>query len=370
MEKSMNEFTYWHLVIEGNAYEVGKAQGEYLKRYKPEAIPFFTEGNDFIRPVSAVQIEATMRLIDRYCPHLNEEIKGFADSLGILPEKVIYYSFSNVNKGQCSHFAILPGRTENKHFYVGRSYEWNTDDDLTLMTIKENGLYANMGFSLLLFGRFDGMNEHGFCVTMSNAVPCIIPEEEGFRFWVVIRILLEKCKTVDEAIIMLDELPLSAYCNLILADSLNNAVLAEINHKTKSYKRISPETDETFLCSTNHYSLPEMQVYVKNKMQHSMDRYLAMERKLQGDTMLNKEDLRNILSKHMPEGLACHYYNEGLGTLWSILYDITDKKATLCFGSPVVNKWYTIDLNTPSGAYCFSAKLPFENPDPKIWAQL
>lgn len=364
------EFLYRHLAAQGTSYEIGKKEGEFIKKYYPEQIHFLTNGNDFIKPLSRLQIEKTIKLFDKYCPYLNEEIRGFADSIGVEHERVIYYSFSNVCSGSCGQFAVLPNMTENNHFYVGRSYEWDTGDDLRLITTKADGLNANMGFSLLLFGRYDGINEHGLCVTMTNGVPLKQSEEEGFKFWAVIRILLDKCKTVDEAVELINELPISSYCILCIADKNNNAVLAEINNSTKKYRKISMTTEDSYICSTNHYTLDEMQRFVKNKMVHSVERIDAIKRSLDKDRKLEKSELKNLLSTHIPDGLACHYYEEGLGTLWSILYDITSVKAEICFGSPVLNNWYTFGLDCEPGVTEYKAKLPFEKADPRMWMRV
>ncbi|MDF2674381.1 MAG: hypothetical protein K0R09_2649, partial [Clostridiales bacterium] len=208
MEGNTKELVYRHLVAEGTPYEIGRIEGEFIKKYHQYDLDLYTKGSGFIKPASEAHVEKTMKLFDRYCPYINEEINGFSDSIGVSPQNIVYYSFSGGGSGNCSHFAVLPNRTSDRHFYVGRSYEWNTEDELRLITLKPRGLNASFGFSLLFFGRFDGMNEHGLCVTMSNAVPCVVPEEEGLRFWVVIRLILDKCSTVNEAVELINELPI------------------------------------------------------------------------------------------------------------------------------------------------------------------
>ncbi len=52
-------------------------------------------------------------------------------------------------------------------------------------------------------------------------------------------------------------------------------------------------------------------------------------------------------------------YKDGLGTLWSILFNLTNIQ-DICFGGPVVNNWYSFDLNTPEGVQSYKATLPNE----------
>lgn len=361
---------YDHVIISGTAYEAGKAEGEYLKKYHPEEVRMFTEGNEFVKPAFKIKVKKAMEVFGKYCPYINEEIKGIAESLEVSSESIIHYAFSYVSKGNCSHFAVLPRKTIDNHLYVGRSYEWGMEDDLRLITTRVEGLYAHIGFSILLLGRFDGINEHGLCVTMSNAVPCEQSEEDGLRFWMVIRILLDKCKTTEEAVKIIKELPISSYCNLIIADKHNNIVLAEIYNSVKNFKTINEEKEENYLCSTNYYTLPGMKNYIRNKMKQSVIRYNSIIRKLDIQNKVDKDELKHILSKHMPEGVACHYYNDGLGTLWSMFFDVTEGNVEICFGSPVVNKWYSFDLNSEPGVTKYNVILPQEEADIAMWEKL
>jgi hypothetical protein len=169
---------------------------------------------------------------------------------------------------------------------------------------------------------------------------------------------------------LINELPISSYCILSIADKNNNAVLAEINNSTKMYKRISMTSDDSYVCSTNHYTLEGMQGFAKNKMVHSVERINAFRRNLDKKELIDKSELKGILSRHIPDGLACHYYEEGLGTLWSILYDITQVKAEICFGSPVSNKWYSFDFSCDPGVTEYKASLPFEKADPRMWMRI
>lgn len=365
----MSEVVFRHVSLKGTSYEIGRKEAEMLQKHYPKEVGFYFKGNGFIRPASKESIKETIKLFNQFCPNINEEINGFADYFGRPAEEVIYYSFSCVSKGNCGQFSVLPQKTADKKIYVGRSYEWSEDDDKRLLTVKADGLNGHMGFSMLLFGRYDGINDKGLCVTMTNGIPCVMSEEEGLRFWVVIRILLDQCESVDEAIEMIEKLPISSYCNLMIADRSGHAALAEICNAVKSYKRISSASAEGYLCSTNHYVLPEMQHLVKNRMKHSIDRYNAIENSLKAETP-DKKSLRSILSQKMPDGLTCHYYQDGLGTLWSILFDVTDIQADVCFGSPQANTWYSFDLNSPEGVSSYKAVLPNEDSTPQTWMRV
>jgi predicted choloylglycine hydrolase len=55
------------------------------------------------------------------------------------------------------------------------------------------------------------MNEHGLCITTSAGVINPNYNEEGFLFPVVVRAILNNCKTVKEAIELLDFMEIADY---------------------------------------------------------------------------------------------------------------------------------------------------------------
>lgn len=245
--------------------------------------------------------------------------------------------------------------------YVARSYEWGFQDDFRLVTTRVRGRAAHIGFSLLLFGRIDGFNEHGLVVTMSAGAPMAEAKEGGFRFWAVIRTLLDRCRSVDEALAVLQGIPISFNLNLLLADKTSQAALVEISCSHRAVKRIGPESDQQVLISTNHYNHPDMLPYDVGRMWQSVSRQQALEQALQRGAV-DKEDIRQVLSSPLPEGVCCHYYEDGLGTLWSVIYDVLAGEAEVAFGSPQRNPWRRFGLSDVTGASEFPAVFPLEQP--------
>ncbi len=362
---------FQHVVMEGSAYEVGKMQGKWFAAAPQEHIDLMLATSDTMTKVSAAEAKASVSFLDTYCPGLSEEIAGFADSWGVPPEVVAYYSLTAIRTSNCSHFAVLPEATADGHLYVGRSYEWSCDDELRLCTTRIHGQAAHLGFSLFLFGRYDGINEHGLCIAMSAGVPCSMPAENGLRFWAVIRTLLDRCKTVDEALETFAAIPVSFNWNFTLADRSGQAALVECASSHREVKKIGPETAEKSLYSTNHFTLPGMQEYDRNRMRQSVQRYNALEFRLKSPAaLLDRVNMRNLLSTPMPDGVCCHYYDDGLGTLWSILFDVTTGETAVCFGSPAANPWRVFTLDDPVGVKTYPAHFPCEESTKKMWEKV
>jgi len=372
--QTVKQVIFSQVVLKGSAYEVGQAQGETFK-----SIPGLA---DFLRSGKGVlpkqDFTAAHKLFNQYCPGINEELQGLADSLQAPIEDILYYAYTYLRAGHCSHFAMLPSITQDHHVLVGRSYEFNdTAEDLRLCATHIDGTYAHVGFSTMLLGRGDGMNEHGLCVTMSagglpiGAAPGMRrPVQDGLQFWALIRTVLERCKTVEEALGLIDAMPAGGNPNLIIADKEGHAALVEIFGPHKAVKRIQDPGSEPYLCSTNHFNLPKMQPYTPTAMRNSRVRYQAIQSCLEDAApQITHEAIKDLLSSPYPEGLCCHYYEEYFGTLRSILFDLTSGQLELCFGSPRANSWHTVTLAEIQPAQ-FTIKLPQEHADPSLWEQI
>ena len=373
------ELVFTHAVLEGTPYEVGLLQGKEIKDC-PQAVDFFTSGEGVF---SDLEFAGVIDLFDDFCPGLNEEIEGFADSLEVSPEQIIYYASTYLKSGNpsgrsgnCSHMAVLPSITENEHVLVGRSYEFSDRvDDLRLCTTRIKGKADHIGFSTFFFGRSEGMNEHGLSATMSSArLPVGAGEgvqpsrESGFQFWAVLRAVLDYCKKVEEALALLDEMPLSCNLNLIVADRRGKAALVEISGKDRAVKLIDSFSEEQFLCSTNHLTIPGMVPHIPYAMKNSPLRKGIIESSLQeASPEIGTETLSGILTQKYPAGICCPYYDEFFGTLRSLIFDLTTGEARVCFGPPELNEWNIFNLESPSSPGVYQAKITREKAEPGFW---
>jgi len=261
-----------HDLIQGTPYTAGRAQGEALAR-SPEVARFFTsplKGKGELTPAQGAE---ALAFFERHCPSLNEEIRGFADALNVAPERVVYYAFSHNPPtdflgNACSQVVVMPSHSADGHMRVARNYDFNprmTEMRLALTRIK--GQAAHLGFSELQFGRYDGLNEHGLCVSMSGGAPLAPVEPGGCMFWSLIRTVLDRCATVAEALEVIEGIPLSFNLNLVLADRVGEAALVEMASSHRAVKRIR----EGVLVATNHFALPGMKPHDVNRAWNSVE---------------------------------------------------------------------------------------------------
>jgi len=366
---------FQHVILEGTAYEVGRKQGEILKkdeemraRIESTISSFLSQlgvsknGKADLKKMGFRDFRELQDFFEEHCPGLNEEMQGFADSLGVEIGDVPFYGATYHAPKNCSQVAVLSSVTNDKHVYVGRSYEWNTEEDLRLCTTRVKGRAKHIGFSIFVFGRADGLNEHGVSVAFTGAgIFGVSLKQRGFQNYLVIRSILDNCESVDDAMGLVQKLPISGFFNLLIVDRSSNAALVEFADGIRAIRRINNDSEDRCLFSTNHYTLPR--TMESNELNcgiigQSRKRYQLLASNLNTVSVVKKEALRTILSKKFPQGLCDHYYSEAFGTVWSAIFDLTSIRADICFGAPTHNKWHSFTLNDPSGAKEYPAVFP------------
>lgn len=361
------EVKFHHIVLEGSQYEVGRQLAEFLN-HEPSAKKSFGSAKTNLKRLGFPDFKTLWAYCEECCPGLTDEIQGFTDGLGIKPEQVPFWNwtFSPVLGVQCSQLALLSPATKDHHIYVGRSYEWNhTDEDLKLFTTRVKGKAAHIGFSCLLFGRHDGLNEYGLIVSMTGGGIFGVPfKHRGPMFWLPIRSLLDQCTSVEHALEHLTTLPLTGYCTLMFVDKQDNAAFVEVADGVQSVNRITPDDKEPYGFSVNHFRLPDMQEYNKLNcgiITHSQLRESLITNWYNSHTpAITKENVRTLFATEHPKGLCNHFYNDGFGTLWSMIFDLTQGPADVCFSAPTHNYYHTFGLKDPVGITEYPTVVPIK----------
>ena len=57
----------------------------------------------------------------------------------------------------------------------------------------------------------------------------------------------------------------------------------------------------------------------------------------------------------MPKGLCAYYHGGYFGTIWSMVFDLTQGKIDICFGPPSHNKWHSFSVSQPDTGNRYSA---------------
>lgn len=277
-------------------------------------------------------------IYEKYYPEVLEEIRGLADGQKGRYEdfytfllSMYCFEFNN----HCTCFAFK----DKDNLIFGR----NSDFLVALEKLYMNCLYKlNRGYGFngnttAFIEMEDGINEHGLAVGLTFIYPKII--KAGFNSGMLVRYLLEKCKTTSEVIESLNMIPIASQQTLTVIDNAGNFAVIECN--CSHIEIIKPAGHNCFIVATNSFVSQKMAEYNNHAIDnwHSDERYSVAYNVLKENRNHFSVGLaRDILSgKH---GFMCQYKrNKGADTVWSVIYDIKNKKIFRVEGNPSRKKF-------------------------------
>ncbi|MHA2424887.1 MAG: C45 family autoproteolytic acyltransferase/hydrolase [Candidatus Thorarchaeota archaeon] len=357
------DYKFHHIVLEGSSYEIGQQLAKYNRRHEG-SIKWFQQTKLDPKKSGFDDFESLNAFFEECCPGIGEEVRGFSDELGLDYKTSAFYAASTIaaTKSNCSQLLVLPQFTEDNQIYLGRSYEWNlVQDDCLLCTTRVKDKYAHLGLSVILSGRFEGMNEHGLVVSTTGGGIFDVPlKKRGPSFWIFVRYFLENCRSVKECIDKIDSLPLAGHVNFIFADKSGNAAHVECADGDIASNR--PTESEPYLYSLNHYRLPNMETHNAQNcgvIHHSKIRELLIKDLLETEApSITKEDIRKLFSTSHPNGLCNHFYRDGFGTTYSMIFDVLSESIDVCFSAPSHNEHRTFNLEGETSITEYDAVIP------------
>ncbi len=360
----------YYLNHSGTNYEIGKKLGKWVLD-NPEVKRRLEVPTGLFAPRNKKTIDEMFETFDQYCPGVNEEIKGFADTVGVEPSQVIFYFISFFVRG-CNVMALRPEKNQEGHTVLAYTYDF-TDllEEMCIATTHVTGKYLHTGSQCNIFGRANGINEHGLAMCQSsNGLPVtnieagLDPVITGLNFWCVIRALLENCKNISEALDYLENMPVAYNMNLMMADTSGDIVLFENLHGFKVHKIVKASDSEGFLCAGNHAVLPEMLQREKSRWKSSVQRHRTIRDTFLSKPKISKEDLKNLISTSYPDGLCAHFYDmqNMFGMLYGGILDVNDKTIDITFGTPQHNPWREFEVGVQDKDQAFKVSLPYERP--------
>lgn len=337
--------TKYHFIkIRGSAYEGGKQLG-ILAKQNETFLKMLTSLFPGQEKMTVAEMKKTMELFEQICPGITDEIQGFADEVNVdITNIIYYYAYIRPAGGQCSIISVLPEATQDGCGMLGRNYEFAWDDYSILIESALEGQYRQIGFGCQLFGKFEGINEHGLCIATAAGVINPNYQDEGFVFPVIVRAILNRCRTVDEALELYSTIKTADYRNYIIMDAEGNSVLIEAAASNYVIKR-SKHGSIPFLFTTNHYESQQLKQAGFYTPNHSKLRYRNIKDCLQkSEKGITNKQLKVLLASPMPDGICCHYYKDGMGTMWSMIFHPKERAVEVCFGSADNNEWRTFYL--------------------------
>ncbi len=280
-------------------------------------------------------------IYEKFYPEVLQEIKGLADGQHESYEdfytfllSMYCFEFNN----HCTCFAFK----NQDNIILGRNSDFLVSLEKLYMNCLYNldSVYAFNGNTTAFIEMEDGMNEYGLAVGLTFIYPTIV--KPGFNAGMLVRYLLEKCKTTDEVIQKLNEIPIASQQTLTIADTKGNIVVVECNGE--NVEIIKPYKEEEFVAIANEFVSDKM----KKFNNYNIDNWKAEERYLVAHNALkeNKNNYSFNLAKEILSGkygFICQYDRKtDADTVWSVIYDIGRKEIYRVEGNPK-RKQYTKD---------------------------
>ena len=288
-----------------------------------------------ITPERLAYGQACIPVYQKYQPEALEELAGLAagqqtdvQTLGA----VLFSMYAIPPACFCSCFAaasedgVVFGRNSD---FLTALEAWNTNT----IYRPRNG-WAFMGHTTSFIQMEDGVNQWGLAVGLTSVAPSS-PLRPGLNAGMLVRYLLEHCKTVSEALARLEELPLGSSQTLTLADRSGALAVHESNSDRKAVY-IPPVDGLHFVCATNRFHLPAMASYDPGPVDDwfAERRYQTMYKALRSPcARADTAFARNLLSGGY--GFLCQYDRAtGKDTVWSVVYDLRQGEIWRSEGNP------------------------------------
>lgn len=292
-------------------YELGVELGRILKSSseKMNQLRYVMDNYKMNQQIDEIQF-----MLEQYCPMLIQEILGIKDSLGWSEEDAFRlfagYGMPAFEMG-CTSFAT-------KDYYV-RNYDFSPEMFDGMFIQQNSNLTSGVrGNSQFLVGRLDGMNRHGLVAGLhfvNNE-----QYEKGFLCSSIVRIVLEMCTDVEEAIHVLKEIPHAASYNYSLLDQKGQLAIVEA-----SPGAVAVVKNQMLLSCVNSFQTEEMLSYNRLNQNSSFQRLRA----------LQPID-ENMAEKHVHEWFSnpCSPvfftdYDHFFGTLYTISFVPVEQKIYL-----------------------------------------
>ena len=276
------------------------------------------------------KISICWTMSQRFFPAILEEAKGVAHGQRCPVEDlytVLLTLYAMPPICHCSCFAYCGGQ-----ILLGR----NSDFLPALEENNKNVLYhlpnvTFMGHTTSFLQMEDGLNQHGLAIGLT-ALAARQPQP-GLHGGLVLRLLLERCTGVEDALSLLSVLPQSSAHTLTLADTTGAIALVECSPQRCAVHR---STGAPYLWATNVFCSPEMQPYALHPADDwfSAQRYQTLETALgQLSPRLDVSQAQGLLAGQY--GFLCQYDRaQGKDTVWSVLYDLGQGRIYRAEGNP------------------------------------
>lgn len=300
------------LQFRGNHYDFGWMQGELLK----DSITLENRRKQWKvkRPRFQINVEETATAFEQFAPGIWQELNGLRDSLDLPMEEVLRdfggYRIDAMPSG-CS---IVTGED-----FMVRNYDFHPQTYEGRFSVFQptDGGYAMIGPTSRIIGRMDGMNEKG--LAMGYNFTHRKKPGDGFVCYMIGRIILETCATVQEAVELVKAVPHRGSFSYVVTDLSGETFVIEASPRAVDVRK-------TNVC-TNHFEIQahENRNYLKDS--HQRLETIVSQPKETTDAYKAYR-----LFNDMDKGVFSSDYKSWAGTIHTSVYLPKDKQVWFSIG--------------------------------------
>lgn len=339
------------LNLKGAPYDVGFQHGKELReliggyhslcRIVLNSIP-----NDSVAETIS-KVEGGLR--GRYADSL-DEMRGIADGSGLSYEDILLVNFTSEVRSQassgCTSFAATGTATRAEQLIMGKTRDMASQAYFPFqiamkihMSGKAEVFLAEAFAGMAVTGC--GMNEHGLGIAL-NTIASINDSDDtvGIQRAFLARLVLEECKSVDEAVDLFSQNDLAYQgANFLICDNKGKCALIEKSH---CHQAVIGARDGV-IASTNHFTHPKMLEFGKALRESSMIRLARISLLLASNN--GKIDLplaKTFLRDHacgLDSNSICRHTSSGVNTVQAYILEPRSKRVFITNGHPCLNRF-------------------------------
>ncbi len=347
--------------VSGSHLEIGHQIGEHFRDQVKHGLENTYRLIDSTYEHLHLRWEGAVNQAKKYLPFAQERYPQYVDEIKGIAEgaNVKFYDLVALNSVEavtidalhltkCTSFAVDNNRSKNGHVLVAHNEDWLPEDESDLFLIHAapddeppwiamtyGGLLPNIGF-----------NAAGIAQCCDSVYPNDI--RIGIPRVIVSRAVLGAKSPSGAIRHMIISLRAAGYNHLLAHES---GELYNVEVSAKQFAVLY--SSQGLIAHTNHFLDPKMQGFEKDpdELISTRVRYFRALRLLQQSSLHTEESLKTIQRDHInwPDSICNHSITEEdprdrEKTVTSLIMDLTDKKMSICWGSPCTNEYSTYFL--------------------------
>ncbi len=241
--------------LDGTGLEIGRKHADALRDKIRDLHTRYLTAYFHNSGAMALALAAASMFEPKFAPEHRDEVQALATATSIDPRQMLLAQcFLDLRPGTaCSTVALPASASPDGVARFGRNLDFRSfdvaDKASVLLVYRPEGRYQFVSIAWPgMMGVLSGMNEHGLSlanmeVKRGGRLPSAMP------YTLLYRTVLERCRTVDEAVALLRDTARQSANNLMLMDADGNRAAVEI---TPDGIAVRKGHDDAALISTNH----------------------------------------------------------------------------------------------------------------------